>query len=128
MNDPRKYPKEIQECWSIHQVFRALGFPPENIYVMLAQDGACPYKNSSLFVVLKEGSREFTITLANYQTEEEAKKRMAAWSAFVDQANAQEFDQEILDKIFHSSNIMRDKLELLLALQKKGFGIGGGLN
>jgi hypothetical protein len=126
--DPRKYPKEILECWSIHQVFRALGFPPENIYVMLARDGALPHDNSSLFVVLKEGSREFTITLANYQTEEEVKKRMAAWSAFVDQVNAQEFDQEVLDKIFHSSSIMKNKMELLLALQKKGFGIGGGLN
>ena len=121
MNDPRKYPNEVKECWSIHQVLRSLGFSPDDIYVMLAKDAQTPHDNSSLFVVLKENSREFTVTLEKYRTEDEAKKTMAVWSEFAARANAQKFDQKILEEIFNSSHVMRNKVAFLAALQSKGF-------
>ena len=128
MNDPRKYPSEVKECWSIHQVFRSLGFSSDDIYLEIARDGRIAQDNTSLFVVLKEGSREFSVSLASYRTEDEAENVAATWCAFVDQANAQEFDQEVLNKIFLSSRIMRDRVKLLLALQKKGFTPCRGIN
>jgi len=128
MDDPRKYPEEVKECWALHQVFRSLGYPPGDIYIVLSQDEACSYPNSSLFVLLKEGSLEFLYTLKNYKTEEEAKKIMSTWTEFVTRFNAQEFDQKIMGEIFDRSSVMRDKMRLLRAMQRKGFSLGYGVN
>ena len=124
MLDPRKYPEEVKECWSIHQVLRAIGYPADNIYLALAKDQALPFDNSSLFVVLKANRQEFIVTLQNYKTENEARKIMDVWTEFVRNANAQKFDQEILNEIFQSSNVMRNKIEFLHSLQRKGFRVG----
>jgi len=126
--DPKLFPEEVRECWAVHQVFRSLGFSPDNIYVMLAKDAALLEENSSLFVLLRSGTNEFAVTLANYNSEEEAKSVMGIWTEFANLSNSRAFDQKTMDEIFDNSHIVRNKVELLLALRDKGFLPGPGSN
>lgn len=118
--DPRQYPAEIQECWAVHQAFRALGFPPEDIYVAVGKDARHPEFEVALFVLLKAQGKEFLVTLGGYPSDEAVESVLGKWTEFVELWKGDAFDDELMRDIYGTSNVVQNKAEFVIALYNKG--------
>lgn len=118
--NPLSFSEDIRECWSVHQVFRALGFSADDIYIAVGKDIRHPEVEAILFVVLRAQGRDFNVTVGAYFSEEEADAAVKKWSEFVNLANAGAFEQDALDQICKASNVMKNRVDLVFALHNKG--------
>lgn len=119
-SDPRAFSEDIRECWAVHQAFRSLGFLPDNIYISVGRDIRHPQADACLFVVLKAQGKDFTVTVGAYPSEEKATAAVGTWHNFVTLANGGAFERESLDKIYESSHVFANSVELVLSLHEKG--------
>jgi hypothetical protein len=118
--NPQDFPETIQECWAVHQAFRALGFSPDDIYVMVAKEATRPDCEAALFSVLKAQGHEFSVTLGLYSSEEAANADVAQWTEFVNMANGGAFSTDDLSEIYKESSIFENRVQFITALHNKG--------
>jgi len=113
MIDPRKFPREVLEMWAAHQVFMAMGFDAENIYV---------YSDNlnQLGVVLRTNGKEFVYTIGRYKNKNQLQLTLTLWTEFTDAHNDKVFDRAILDRIYENSYVVKNKVQLIMAMAHKG--------
>lgn len=119
--DPREYTTPIKECWAAHEVFRRLGFPPEDIYVATHQEATTPWIPLTLFVVLKTQGKEFLVTCGgSYKSQKEADAAFREYSEFINALKQGAFSEEQLTEVYEGSYIVNNSVQLLMALSNKG--------
>jgi hypothetical protein len=126
--DPKEYSEPVKECWAVHQALRALGFKPDDIYVVTGKDAMKPFAAAALFVVLRVDGKEFIVTLAAYDSEAEVEATITMWSIFVGLFNDQTFDDVVMADIYERSNVIQNKVAFIIALQNKGLRMQGDVS
>lgn len=113
------YPLWCSDAWALHQMFRELGIPAEDLYFGIAETSL--HGKQSVRVTAKEGTVEYTVSVGPARMAE--RKAISLWKKFVMSMNAAT-DAE-LRAIVHGSKLL-DALplgELLARLLAKGFAL-----
>lgn len=77
------YPKPILDAYSAFEALRRIGFSSDNIFFMIAKDGHDRAKRWAVFVVLKQRSKEFSVTIGGHsKTMKPMKKYFKLWQTF----------------------------------------------
>jgi hypothetical protein len=120
----------IEEAWGAHQVFRFLGFPPEDIYVVFGAVGpeGTMYEGEPCAGVLVKQKKitvadgpvelDFIFTIAPVRDVALFAKR---WQAFIAATNNGKVDKDILNAAYEGSFAYRNKVTLIEMLKRKGF-------
>lgn len=113
------YPPEFREACATHEFFRKLGYPAENLFIHLREDGM-------LMVVLRHGGKQFAVNI-NWTklTQEELETK---WPELIIQINNHEVSQEELDAVWYNSYIFTNKVLAVAAMVSKGFKPANNFN
>jgi len=119
MNAAINMPAWCADAWLMHQIFRKLGFAPDDIYFDCHDtlDGG----PNCILVSVKEGEREFIMNLGRTRTSREESYRL--WAAFAADMNAASAAEH---QALWDSSVIQQKLprvELILRLIDKGFSL-----
>lgn len=114
----RAFPSWCADAWTLHQYYRELGIPAEEIYLELKDTRR--HGENSVAVVAKEGELFFAISVGSAEcTREQA---LETWATFVTTMNEQSSDAE-MRAVVRSSQVVKelDPVRLAVHLRQKGF-------
>lgn len=126
--NPGDYPDAVKECWAVHEALRTLGFSSDDIYVASGHDGWQAMNPPALFVILRAQEKEFIVTLGTYESDSEIEVALSQWTEFATRFNSGEFDKTKMERIFDDSNVVKNKVQFVMALTGKGFSFPAGAN
>ena len=111
MKRPDDFDIVYREAWAIHQAYRRLGYPSENIALHQNPDGV-------LCVILKHMTLQFAVTVGVVQPGWET-----TWSQFSEAVNNGTFTDDDLMRVWQDSVVCRNvnRVSLFDALKLKGF-------
>ncbi len=112
----KDYPHYIKEGLAYHEAFRKLGFPSEEIY--FAHTDGKDGQGIALAIVLLAQNLRFTCTI-HTGLHEPLKQIQDRWSAATEAWN--KADDDDLDEIWTASEVCRNKVAFIAAMQSKGF-------
>ena len=108
----------FREALGTHEAFRKLGFPAEDIYVHLNPD-------RTMLVVLKTQNKDFTVTVGSFNKSVTYQKWKNSWTAVGLAVIERRVSEKVLDRIWRSCYVYRQKVEFLMGIYAKGITIPG---
>lgn len=112
----------IRELLAAHEIFRRLGFLPQNLYVDIYPNGCGhppPCKGLHVQFALRIGGKE-TEPVFKIDINEDCSDVSENWTKAVEWWNSSERNKEELNEIYWNTSAGRNKAQLLIALGKKG--------
>lgn len=109
------FSRTVRELWAIHNAYRLLGFPADDI--SLVPDAILNGRTGYAGLQVKQGAKTFVTSIPRPMTAEAV---VEEWSRLC--AQIHEFKDQELDAVYATSFIRNDGgLGLIWGLQSKGF-------
>lgn len=121
MKKCNEYPEPVRESWAYAQLFRKLGFGPDEISIGVVNTvNAIPEPGPTLNVHLYAQEQSFKIVCSNTLDPGEISDMQSAWEEFCTRAN-DEFTDSELDEVWEASSANASKVNLVQELINRGF-------
>jgi hypothetical protein len=101
-----------RELWAVHEFYRKLGFPSENIFVTMNKD------TKILGCMLKHNGEQYEITLG--RVDQQPNKFYDGWEQVCNCINNGTVTDEELDEAWNNSAVLMKAPEILLSMKAKG--------
>ena len=102
----------IREALAAHEVFRKLGFTPDEIFLRP--------RPGELFVTVQRGGLEFNLDLGDHDIDD-TNRVIALWAAGADWWNTGPEPER--RELFDTSEVRKSAVMIIAALQAKGFAV-----
>lgn len=114
------YPQVYRELYAMHEFFRRLGFPADNLNVLMDRENSIGY-------VLKWRGKEHTVRLGKIVGVTQA-EFFAMWSEIIELINTGVIEEEELQDAWYGSVIFQMKEQVLANMAARGLTPVKGIN
>jgi hypothetical protein len=119
----------VLEAWATWECLRRLGFAADDLFWIVGNTvNAIGGSGLTLSIVLRTQGKQFSITCSPRLSDAEVMQLRSELAPFQEKIAQGSFDEAQMQEVFEASFVWRNKVDLLFALEAKGFRIPLGSN
>jgi len=108
-----KYDEIYREIWAVHQFWHKLGFPADNIFMIMDKDG-------SFGCAVKHLSKEFSIRLGQVIGTDAEQNLMNTWAEVAQKIVNGDIPESDLQRAWSESTVLAQSPDILINMRRQG--------